>query len=91
MTRKPFFTKPYKVQLQVDNKKLIQRVGEQTSIHIHDHARPTYSGEIVYQRNPFWITLAGGSEFALMRLARLEYPKGQVLEIKVHSYGRYKS
>lgn len=83
MPRKPLpeITKPYQVPLVVDNKPLIKRSGEKASIRIHDHAHPLSTGE-GYKRNPFWITLYGGGEFQVMKLARKEYPRGQVLDIE---------
>lgn len=86
--RKPIpIVKPYKVPLNIDNKPLpYKSLTTDCKILLTD--KPLYSGEIRSQLNPFSIRLCGGSEFAVMQLARKEWPNGQVLEINERTEGK---
>lgn len=54
---KPEIGKPYKVPLMIDSKPLVTRSGERASAYILDPDKPPYSGDVIYQLNPFWVTL----------------------------------
>ena len=73
-------TKPYRVPT-VENRPLKYK-SVTTSAKILLTDKPLYDGEIFYQRNPFWISCAGDTEFGVMKLARHAWLGSQVLEIK---------
>jgi hypothetical protein len=72
--------KPYVVPT-VDNRPL-PYTSRKSMCLVKDFLRPEKHDGDLYERNPFWIALYGGSEFQLMKTVRLEYPKSQVIEFK---------